>query len=191
MSDSISFAIEDHPNAGYRANGGMLVRIVGGGRKVSGTIEASVSVDDDGQPAVYLSLSPSEVDESGAVVYRDADPDADEVQRMSAVAVHPVRVNGLPYGGYRHLYRSQDGRRWITSGGSNLERMDGGSVTETARSVLWRLEDRLADELATPERIHAARVRAAEYALGTAQRKADEAATELAVARARLANLTS
>lgn len=174
--------------------------IVDDGPKMRGTVDASLSVDleNGGELSLWLDLSPRLTDESGSTVYRTADPDAGEIQTGSAVIADALTINGVAYDGSIHLHRDADGGRWTTrsSGAWSVYRAGGfiGSgprPTDAANSKIHTLVLAIAEAIATPENIHAARVRAAEYAdsraasaLAEAQKAADAAAAQLAAIRA-------
>lgn len=134
---------------------------------------------------VGVEASPSAVDpDTGHTIYRPADPDRDETNRMDALVVNPLRVNGVPLRVYapRTIRLDVNGDTWGKWYGSSpgIVRLgvgyDPGKVTDTARSAAWQLVDEIVTAFATPERVHAAvtayyagEITAAERALTAAQ----------------------
>jgi hypothetical protein len=163
------------------------------GRKVTGRGRVTSHVETDVHPAnvrndnpeppkhvVLVDLSPSLLDEHGQTVYRDAVPDADEIQSMHAVIRHPVRVNGGAYRGTFYVERGFDpatgrhvepGSNWYPGAWYwrvahvSLDRLDGAKVTDSARGTLHDMAKLIAAKFGTAGRLYADRTRDARSTL--------------------------
>lgn len=151
--------------------------------KVTGT--AVVLVNEDN---IWITVPKAE-DERGRTVYRDAGPG--EIQSGMAVTPDPIRINGVAYVGDTRM--SHDARRgWYEDSlyGFHREGDVLGGMTPAARRVMLPILQRLAGELATPERIRAARIESATYALERAREAFNKAQAELDEAQAHLVEVS-
>lgn len=151
--------------------------------KVTGTVVVLVNEDN-----IWLTVPKAE-DERGRTVYRDAGPG--ELQAGMAVVPDPIRINGVAYVGDTRM--SHDARRgWYEDSlyGFHREGTFDDGMTAAARRAMLPILQRLATELATPERIKAARIESATYALERAREAFDTARTELEQAETHLAEVS-
>ena len=138
------------------------------GRRVDGRAEASVSLQRNRN--------------------RFADSDPAEVVMVNVSfrrQGYGLTVNGIELTG-NHSVQINDpfGRRMSYWANSYVSRVDGGTVTDTARSIVREFGELVAAEFGTPENVHAARIE-------QAQKIADDAAENLATAADELREATA
>lgn len=171
------------------------------GKKITGNALLRVRVDkeDNGGlvPAFVLELSPVLV-ENGRTVYRSADPELDEIQKMDAVIRNPVRVNGVGYEG--DIWAKWSTRAWkYTTNMVSAHRIGtyaSHTITDSAREIFNKVIDDIAAEFVTSARIESAEYRHMQSErswvlrkLEKMQRETDDAQAELEYIDKRIAEL--